>query len=908
MASTQRHYQLLPVISLAAKIFTEATSSVANCHQRPPASPASATPSSVPACSRRTHIRTSDSSSNCNFRNCPGDVLASAMSLASPARSKEAPSTPKKGFFSKILRRGSQRSSRRSPTAATPESVERASRTSTSPSPITNLSISNREGSVVSSGSKRHSYLGFIDDDYSSLYDDDVGDVNIDSDTSSTASFGSPRVRNNSFDNAFDEYNEKIRFPTLNNSSTDQIDITAVPSNEDSPWAGLNPDTLEAPKYIKITKKNKHSPKAINNLFLAQELNTETDESTDKPTLDLSSSGEEDDADTPTSVNGNGNAQEPVREGQDPGKRNQGELFVLEFSRDGKYMAAAGRDSTIKIWKVISSPLGRLESKSTSPTGHTKSKKCRGKNNKIYDAAPVFHQKPYKILKGHTQSILTLDWSKNNFLLSGGMDRTVKLWHIEREECLQTFNHEDFVTCAKFHPNDDRFFLSGSLDNQVRLWSILESNIAYYKNLGDNILITALSVTPDGEFAIIGGFYGTVFALEVNGLHIRQRVDIKDRSIVHPFLHKNGNKITGIKIYETLLYNEKEETDPLVKWAYLISTNDSKIRLVRLTQKKLVTRFKGHANNSSSINASITDDNRYILSASEDHWCYVWENNNSIINNKLKQSVKDLLVEGKHHISDLQHKHKKYAKLIQDNKLMKKLLESDEQGEHISNENNSYSAFHAHSSKINAAIFAPESTKKLLELSDDVIFDLVKRYKACIEGLSSSEEHDRRCGEKKGSLKGLVEESNGNIIVTTDEYGAIRVFRQDSAHRIRKRLIGLNSRSQKNHSTEDLKGMNCDGHKPLKLELPAVKRLAKHGKSLSPSHDGYFHFKNKHRGNSKSSGFSSQDSKFGSVRSDNTLSSDRKTQLSHTLSTLILGDESVVPSRNLGGEIRLDMK
>ena len=37
------------------------------------------------------------------------------------------------------------------------------------------------------------------------------------------------------------------------------------------------------------------------------------------------------------------------------------EIFVMEFSKDGKYLAAAGRDSVIRIWKVISSPLARME-------------------------------------------------------------------------------------------------------------------------------------------------------------------------------------------------------------------------------------------------------------------------------------------------------------------------------------------------------------------------------------------------------------------------------------------------------------------------------------------------------------------------------------------------------------------
>ena len=79
--------------------------------------------------------------------------------------------------------------------------------------------------------------------------------------------------------------------------------------------------------------------------------------------------------------------------------------------------------------------------------------------------------------RGHSSSVLSLAWSKNNFLITGSMDKTVKLWHVDRDRCLQTFEHEDFVTSVKFHPLDDRFFLSGSLDNGVRLWSVLENSV-----------------------------------------------------------------------------------------------------------------------------------------------------------------------------------------------------------------------------------------------------------------------------------------------------------------------------------------------------------------------------------------------------------------------------------------------
>ena len=72
------------------------------------------------------------------------------------------------------------------------------------------------------------------------------------------------------------------------------------------------------------------------------------------------------------------------------------------------------------------------------------------------------------------------------------MDKTVRLWHISRKECLCCFQHIDFVTAISFHPRNDQFFLSGSLDGKLRLWNIPEKKVACWNEVdGSTNLITA---------------------------------------------------------------------------------------------------------------------------------------------------------------------------------------------------------------------------------------------------------------------------------------------------------------------------------------------------------------------------------------------------------------------------------
>jgi WD40 repeat protein len=93
---------------------------------------------------------------------------------------------------------------------------------------------------------------------------------------------------------------------------------------------------------------------------------------------------------------------------------------------------------------------------------------------------------PYRIYKGHTEEIIDIAWSKSNFILSASMDKTVRLWHLSRRDCLQYFRHLDVVTSVDFDPIHDRYFISGCFDKRLRVWDIIPDG---------NVL--AWSQTPD---------------------------------------------------------------------------------------------------------------------------------------------------------------------------------------------------------------------------------------------------------------------------------------------------------------------------------------------------------------------------------------------------------------------------
>ncbi|KAF4450327.1 hypothetical protein F53441_6610 [Fusarium austroafricanum] len=468
---------------------------------------------------------------------------------------------------------------------------------------------------------------------------------------------------------------------------------------------GYIPLHKEPPRYIRVKAHNKKD-RDYNHLFLAQELTASQHK--------------------PQNTHGRAVATavgSKILRGGDA-------IWAAEFSLDGRYLAVAGKDQIVRVFAVISTPEERK--------AHEEEEAQNGAHGEKL-SAPVFRTKPVREFKEHTGEVLALSWSKNNFLLSSSMDKTVKLWHMSRSDCLCTFVHKDLVTSIAFHPTDDRFFLAGSLDAQLRLWSIPDKSVAFQASTGE--FITAVAFSPDGSIAICGVLSGLCTFYTTEGLKLKYQIHVRSSR----GKNAKGSKITGIR---TMTIPSGPEAGQV---KVLVTSNDSRVRVYNLNDKVIQVKFKGLENQSSQINARFSDDGNYIVCGSEDRKAYIWKLGS-------QDEIKD---------------------------------------------KQPYETFAAHPEVVTTALMAPAKSRQLLSASGDPIYDLCNPPPVTLRSLEEStpsqsalseEDHgdSLHSNKRPEETPAYVERSkhfDGNIVITTDRTGKIKVFRQDCAHK--KRQQGL---------------------------------------------------------------------------------------------------------------------
>ena len=137
-----------------------------------------------------------------------------------------------------------------------------------------------------------------------------------------------------------------------------------------------------------------------------------------------------------------------------------GWVYDVSFSPDGRTIATAGRDKTVKLWSLDG--------------------------------------KKHQSLKGHTDAVISVMFSPDGkTLASGSQDGTVKLWSLDGK-LLQTFQKQKGpVYGVRFSPDGKMLASANWRDNTVKLWS-LEGKLLQTLQ-GHKRGVYSVSFSPDGK-------------------------------------------------------------------------------------------------------------------------------------------------------------------------------------------------------------------------------------------------------------------------------------------------------------------------------------------------------------------------------------------------------------------------
>ena len=186
-------------------------------------------------------------------------------------------------------------------------------------------------------------------------------------------------------------------------------------------------------------------------------------------------------------------------------------ISQIAYSMDGKFIASASWDKTIKLWdaktgNLIETLKGHSDGVNSVAFSLDNRVLVSGSEDKTVKIWNILEQpKLIKTLTGHTDSIKTVTLSPDGKLIaSAGYDNTIKLWTIEGE-LLQTIDAHDLaITSLAFTP-DSKTLASASWDNTVKLWSIADTGKT-------SKLLHTLTGHQDGVTTIDFNSDGTVLA------------------------------------------------------------------------------------------------------------------------------------------------------------------------------------------------------------------------------------------------------------------------------------------------------------------------------------------------------------------------------------------------------------
>ncbi|KAL2632123.1 hypothetical protein R1flu_016809 [Riccia fluitans] len=118
-------------------------------------------------------------------------------------------------------------------------------------------------------------------------------------------------------------------------------------------------------------------------------------------------------------------------------------------------------------------------------------------------------------LMGHTKEITDFDWSLNNQCLSSSsLDKSVRVWSVEKGNCLRVIYGNVAQLCIRFHPLNNNFLFVGHADQGLTVINFSTGRVLHRLSVESNI--TAMDMDHTGHVLFAGDAQGCIHSIKVD--------------------------------------------------------------------------------------------------------------------------------------------------------------------------------------------------------------------------------------------------------------------------------------------------------------------------------------------------------------------------------------------------------